>query len=1273
MSDTSTAGSGLRRLLDEAVSSSHAATRIKLLDTGLLNHGKDFVTFLAAEKSRDSEKWGLLHTEMHARCRHWLKGERLSERADEDARRARFALWFCAQVPGLARLAAHIIAKLPEGHPDRDLDAVRDLLMRQMRLAVEQRISVGSALDSIGGLLQLDLLPEDRLVSLIDAGWRIVQRQGWLDRNDNFRVSAIASLHQFALRADDGLDTDSADWFRAEAARIETSLGQIADPYPDVTLLRSMLATGDVVRAIDLRRALLQQEQPDGPPTDIGRMAILAEAGDRYQLKQYQSVIDLLTPLLPGLEERYLTAIEPKDVKEAGRELAEALRSVAFSHAALGEWSAALRVLDRCKSLRLRYERILRESPEAERVLKLQADLLALHRGLDPESAPAEVDAAADPVGAQLSIRSRLVEAYRETRARLPVGGLEGVEVAQIAATLGNDQAVLILGDSHEGLLVSIVASGDVEAPWAASLLSRAVRQSIVKFAADPSNGWLVAMAAPGLLDEPALALNALLQAFDYFVAKPVAEMLSELGVKQLVVIPHNYLHLIPYWALPSFAGLDVMMAPSAHHLATRRTESFSLRGRALVVGNPTLDLPNAEVESALVAEMLCDAGFEACLLRRDEATEEAMNAAASGVTMLHFAGHGRSDLLRPLQSSLEVHPGTPGRAVDGRDPLITLAREANGGEWKDNERWADLPPHGRLYQRIFPVTHRTELVLEYAAHGTLLGQYAGVLGASDELALVRLSELWSAGELITSRTLSACGLAFLSSCEAGQGGLSTSLDEHAGLPAALELAGARALICPLWGVDDVTSAVFAQVFYEELLAHCGEIDLNALVSQVRQALRGMTSAEAARRTRALAARAERAGTRFKLEAEAYRIESTGTPPFAEPMSWAAFHVLGATRFAVGDTPTPAASATGPVRAVEPRPSTATRPIPSVEPEAAPRHGGESRQHLADLYVTLAQASTNAELVRQALGHLHERVRRRLKRRQFAEARVDLMRIFALEGESAEAHAGLGSLALAQGDFNGAIEELDRAMTLNSRLAPAYRDRGLTWLARMDPKRALDDFNTALDLMPNDYEMLVQRGMAWIAVGNLLNAVVDFDNAIVRKPGEATAYIGKATAQAAMNQHEQAVETCGEAIAQRPEEGAAYLQRSGSLVALQQIDRAFSDCETAILLLPDPSPAHTQKGYFLAAVGELELAQLEYQRAIEANPEFIQAYFSRACALSMLETAATIFEDLRHAIDKFPSYRQLAALAPELKWARDSVPGVRELLAESENAGSGNG
>ena len=1246
----------VNQLIETATACASAEQRAALLAEGLLNFGAEFVTAVNAARARERERYEQLHGEMFTLCREWLEDKRLSVRADEDARKARFALWFCTLIPGLARVAARIVFQLPDGHPDRDVNAVRTLLMRQFQLAVERRIDVGLAPNAIAGLLQLELLEEERALALIAAGQRIIDREGLRSANDNFRVIAVPSLHLFRNKAERSGETDSVEWLQAEADRMVASLDAIAEPARDVVLLKSLLTRGDYEKRSELQRKLLPQ---DGVGDDISLYAARLKAGDLYALGKYREAISLLEPLLPTFEEHYLTAVESHAVEKSGEALSEVLLRMAFSHANLDDWAEALRLLDRTKSLRLRYESMLRRLPGTERVLELQAGLLGLERGLSPAALPS-VDAGADPVGAKLSARSLLVEAYREQRAALRAGELAEVRIAQLSQWLDHDCAALIFGESDDGLLVSIVTGDDIDKPYAASLVPRRVIHSIVERFVDARNGWLVALALPEFAKDPSEALGKLLETLDRIVGQPVADVLRDAGVTRLVVVPHGFLHPVPFWALPSFANLDVMIAPSAQHVAALRADPVYVKEYASVVGNPTLDLPTAEVEAALVSERLRSAGFNVELLSRDNATESALEESVARAAMLHFAGHGRSDIMRPLQSALELYPDCE---PDVGEMLVTLSKTAAFGPLKDNQRHADLPKCGRLFERVFPATGRTELRLEHSERGTLLAQCAESLNGEPKL--LRLSELWTASDLVTSQSLRNCGLMFLSSCQVGQGGLSTSFDEHAGLPAALELAGVRTLICPLWRVEDVTSAVFAGLFYEEVLSINGEVDLAALVSRVRRALRTMSGREAAQRVRELAARAEGASTRFMLEARAHRIEVNGVPPFADPLDWAAFQVLGVTRIVVG--PANSHQAPSPRQSVcqtvdhGTKHERAVRPILIVEPETPTQPVANARGDVTDAYVTLAKASQNGDLIREAVSRLHERAQRQLKRRHFEEARGDFNCMVELDAKSAEAYAGLGRLALAENDLEGAMVWLDRAIALNPKLAPAYRDRGMAWFARMDPRRAIADYTSALN-QSTDHEVLALRGTAWIAAGNPLEALADSIKAIQNKPDAPSGYLGKALAFAALRRFEAAIEACNLAIERRPEDGALYVQRTMYHAALNALDEAIGDCDTAILLLPDPAPAYAQKGYFLAAAGEIDAALAEYRRAIEANPNFGQTYLSRACALSLNKTEGTIVEDLKRVITASPEMRQIALLSPELEWARNNIPEVHPLL-----------
>jgi hypothetical protein len=76
---------------------------------------------------------------------------------------------------------------------------------------------------------------------------------------------------------------------------------------------------------------------------------------------------------------------------------------------------------------------------------------------------------------------------------------------------------------------------------------------------------------------------------------------------------------------------------------------------RALVIGNPTGNLPGAETEAREITRMLKQAGVEVDLLIGKQATAEefAIQIANQYYDLIHFAGHGQFDPEKPYQSSL--------------------------------------------------------------------------------------------------------------------------------------------------------------------------------------------------------------------------------------------------------------------------------------------------------------------------------------------------------------------------------------------------------------------------------------------------------------------------------------------------------------------------------------------------------------------------------------------------------------------------------------------
>jgi len=384
-------------------------------------------------------------------------------------------------------------------------------------------------------------------------------------------------------------------------------------------------------------------------------------------------------------------------------------------------------------------------------------------------------------------------------------------------------------------------------------------------------DGFIVALERGGDDSGPRKSLARLLDYLDEVIGRPVAKVLDDHGIHRLVVIPHRFLRLTPLWALPSWVNFEVRMAPDSSSLR-RDHPASAMRRTALVVNNPTLDLPLAATEGAITIERLNDTGFEVRALNGVEASEDAVVDRLQGVGLLHFAGHGHTGFVDGSLSALLVSPEWSRAGMTGPEALIAKANEAPD------------TPHLVIDQD--EGSPRRKLYFDYAKRGTFF------VDAIDNDAAVA-GELWRAGDILVSGSLEGCSLAFLCACSSGLGAI-PALDEATGLPAALDMAGVRSVVSTGWPVADAVALLFADEFYARALpAHGVDADVLAAVRGAAAALRTMERDDAANRVNALAAKASDATARFRLRSYAKRLRAGAARPFEHPFDWGAFFVTG--------------------------------------------------------------------------------------------------------------------------------------------------------------------------------------------------------------------------------------------------------------------------------------------------------------------------------------------------------------------------------------------
>jgi len=784
--------------------------------------------------------------------------------------------------PMVLQLAAVPIACLPEGHPDRDALRARVYLLAGHRGAL-----AGGDRDEqlmlITALLDHDLLDADAGESVMNEGLAL------LDETDpgagsEFLLAAESFAHHRAIEgrdADD--DAEAARWLQHVDSLVAAQHGDDADsPGALVSRAAQHDERNEFREAAELFGRALAATGLDEPTT----WPIAVRHGEALlQVDEPEQAVDAIAPVLDGLAQSYVTAVLPDQIEDAGDWLTKGATALAVACAASDQADAALDAIDRAKSLRLRYQAAVRQTPAARDLLVLERALDAARRGVAVAGLGELTDGTEEGAA---DVQARVLEAYRRARPAFPAELLRAPPAAELAALLEPHEALVVLGLHWKGTLVAVASGGTVRGTVFGDWKTRRWTDL---FTGREGGGWLSALLGYSGTDRSDV-LAAFLEILDELGAG-IAQLLPG-GTRRVVLVPHALLHLVPFWALPSLSSLDVLVAPSAAQFAAvRRLGPGRLHGEALVVSNPTLDLPLSALEAMSAKKHLAELGITARQLDGGEAVEPAAADALRSAAALHFTGHGKSDFAEPMRSGLLVHPADSAEA----DPFASLL--AGEIDWvvddssADDERWADLPGVGRVFEvRDGLDDRRLERRLE-RAESTYVAVY-------DDDRLIRAGELWSAGDLMLGDAAGECALAFLSACEAGMGS-GRFIDEYGGLPAALELGGVRTVVSSMWPVSEPFTALYVELFYAEL-ARAGEgtTDVTAVVRSVRDRLSAMSCDDAVELVAELRRATDGIAARLTLDSFAAELRRRGDPPFADPWELAAFYVGGNGSVVVG-------------------------------------------------------------------------------------------------------------------------------------------------------------------------------------------------------------------------------------------------------------------------------------------------------------------------------------------------------------------------------------
>ncbi len=329
---------------------------------------------------------------------------------------------------------------------------------------------------------------------------------------------------------------------------------------------------------------------------------------------------------------------------------------------------------------------------------------------------------------------------------------------------------------------------------------------------------------------------------------------------RQLILVPHRYLHLFPLHALPftsqtrftqetMFRGnlLDcfpggVKYAPSLqllqilqNRIKTRTSAAPELQP-LFAIQNPTEDLSNADME----VETIKTRFNPHQILLKKQATKTALNENRenlSNANYLHFSCHGVFNFDNPLLSSLVL--------ADSLEPQ-TSPPPPESNQPDEKQRYVTL----RSGRKAIP------------------------------------EKCLTLREIFAELQLPQCSLVTLSACETGLTTSTAMTDEYIGLPSGFLYAGSMNVVSSLWAVDDFATAILMIKFYQELPdADSVAIALNAAQNWMRgvslkdfQVWMGLLNLD------------EKC---METAKEWLSYSSKDKPPFQDPEYWAAFCATG--------------------------------------------------------------------------------------------------------------------------------------------------------------------------------------------------------------------------------------------------------------------------------------------------------------------------------------------------------------------------------------------
>jgi protein O-mannosyl-transferase len=284
---------------------------------------------------------------------------------------------------------------------------------------------------------------------------------------------------------------------------------------------------------------------------------------------------------------------------------------------------------------------------------------------------------------------------------------------------------------------------------------------------------------------------------------------------------------------------------------------------------------------------------------------------------------------------------------------------------------------------------------------------------------------------------------------------------------------------------------------------------------------------------------------------------------------------------------------------------------------------------------------------------------------QVDEAIEHFRKAAALQPKAADVHSNLGAALLRQGRIEDAIACLRQAVAIQPDLAMAHNNLGnaLTQRGRID--EAIAHLQKAVELQPALASARCNLAGALLQAGRGDEAESELLRAVVLDPGLADARLSLGNGLLAKGQVNEAVAQFEKAADLQPGNAATHYSLANALVQARRPEEAIAHFQKALALQPVSAATQNGLGNAFMQKGQLDEALAAYQRALSIEPRFAEAHLNLANLLVQRNQADEAIAHFQQALELQPN---LAAAQNNLANALLGKGRVDEAITHFEEA-----